>query len=565
MSSPATFADLGLDDRLLHAIDSLGYETPTPIQDRAIPPMLAGKDLVGRARTGSGKTGAFGLSLLQRITRDNAVRALVLAPTRELAQQVTQALRSFDPGVRIHAIYGGTAYQPQLRALSRGVNVVVGTPGRVLDLISKGSLDLSALEVFVLDEGDQMLQFGFIEDVEKILDATRPGRQVALFSATMPDPVRRLAERYLDDPVEISIGGEGPSIDHIEQQWMRVPHRHKLDALVRVLEGNPGVPAIVFARTRQGCAELADALARRGLSVDALHGDLTQAARERVLARLKAGQLEVLIATDVAARGLDVERLELVINLDLPANADDYVHRIGRTGRAGREGRAINFVAPGQFRFVKDVKRKFGVDMEELPVPSDADVVRQQRRSLEDSLEAVRDDADADADAAAAIGRLLATGEWTAEQIAAAALHLLAEAHGIELGELPDDAPPEWSVPRSRHDRHDRNDRRDRGRGRDDRGRDRGGRDPHPGGPDGGGELFVAAGHRHGVRPGDLVGALANELGIPGSRIGKIKILDTKSFVGLSERDLDRVLRERRALEVRGRQAKLDRARGPRR
>jgi len=555
MSTPKTFAELGLDDRFLQAIDALGYEAPTPIQAQAIPPMLQGRDLVGRARTGSGKTGAFGLAMLQRISRDKKVRAMVLAPTRELAQQVTQALRSFDPKVRTHAIYGGTAYGPQLRALDAsrgpGVNVVVGTPGRVLDLLDKGALDLSDLELFVLDEGDQMLQFGFIEDVERILDATPKGRQVALFSATMPNAVRRLAEKYLEDPVEISIGGQGPSIDHITQQWMRVPHRHKLDALLRVLEGHPGVPTLVFARTRRTCAELADALARKGMGVDALHGDLTQAARERVLARLKAGQLEVLIATDVAARGLDVERLGLVINLDLPANVDDYVHRIGRTGRAGRSGRAINFVAPSQMRFVKVIRRKFGVQMEELAVPSDADVVRQQRRTLEDRLEAIRDDADADVDAAAAIERLLATGDWTSEQIAAAALHLLAEAHGIELGELPDDAPPEWSQRRSRRERQDRHDRGPRHERRD----------HERYGPEA--ELFLAAGKRHGVRPGDIVGALANEIGIPGSRIGKIKILDTKSFVGLSERDLSRVLGSRKFLELRGRQAKLDRARGP--
>lgn len=553
-AAPDSFDDLGLDDRLLQAVEALGFEAPTPIQAQAIPKLLTGTDLVGRARTGSGKTAAFGLALLQRITRDQQVRAMVLAPTRELAQQVTQALRSFDSSVRTHAIYGGTAYEPQLRALRRGVSVVVGTPGRTLDLIERGALDLSALEVFVLDEGDQMLQLGFLEDVEAILDATPDGRQVALFSATMPNEVRRIAERYLDDPEVVSIGGKGPSIDHIRQQFMWVPHRFKLDALERVLDSHPGQPTIVFARTRRTCAEVADALARDGRSVDALHGDLSQAARERVLARMRAGQIDTLIATDVAARGLDVDRLGLVVNFDLPEGPDAYVHRIGRTGRAGREGTAISFVDPRQRRFVSGVKRRFNVSLEELEVPTDADVVRTQRQGLETHLEAVRDDADADADAADAIQRLLATGEWTAEQIAAAALHLLAEERGIELGELPDDAPPDW-VRRGK----------DRQRGNktswDDRGSPRHDRRGAPPSDDQAVELFIAAGKRHGVRPKDVVGALANEVGIPGGRIGKITILDTRTFVGLSPQDLDRVLQSRRFLEIRGRNAKLDRAR----
>lgn len=552
-TTPTTFGDLGLDDRLLQAVDALGFESPTPIQAEAIPRLLTGVDLVGRARTGSGKTAAFGLSLLQRITRDAKVRALVLAPTRELAQQVTQALRSFDPGVRTHAIYGGTAYAPQLNALRRGVNVVVGTPGRLLDLLDRGSLDLSALEVLVLDEGDQMLQLGFLEDVERIFDATPDGRQIALFSATMPKAVSRLAERYLNEPEVLSIGGKGPSIDHIVQQYMRVPHRHKLDALIRVLDSHPGEPAIVFARTRKGTAELADALAQGGRSVDALHGDLSQAARERVLSRLKSGQIDVLIATDVAARGLDVDRLELVVNLDLPDGPENYVHRIGRTGRAGRKGTAISFVAPNQRRFVNDVERRFKVRLQELDVPSDAELVRRQRRTLEDHLESIRDDADADADAADAIGRLLATGDWTAEQIAAAALHLLAEERGIDLGDLPEDEPPFWA----RHRRGQERGGRHWDRGQDPR-HDRRGSPPRD---DQAAELFIAAGRRHGIRPKDIVGALANEVGIPGGRIGKITILDGRSFVGLSPNDLDRVLRMRRSLEIRGRDAKLDRAR----
>ncbi len=544
MTTETTFADLGLEPALLEALEDLGFENPTPVQAAAIPPLLAGRDIVGRARTGSGKTAAFGLPTLQRITRDKNVRALILAPTRELAQQVNLAMRSFSPSTHTFAIYGGTSYDPQLRALRRGTSVVVGTPGRILDLLDRGALDLSKLEVLVLDEGDQMLQLGFLEDVERIIEASNPDRQLALFSATMPDDIRRIADKHQTDSVEVSIGGEGPVIDHIEQMWMRVPHRHKFDALVRVLEGQPGVPTLVFARTRRSCAEIADGLAKKGIGADALHGDLNQAARERVLARLRAGRLNVLIATDVAARGLDVDGLELVINLDLPEGPDAYVHRIGRTGRAGRAGKAINFVAPSQRRFVRDVRRRFDIQMAELPIPSDADVARQQRRGLEKRLEDVRDDAPSDV--IAAVDRLLTTGEWTADEIAVAALTLLADASGIDLGDLPDDAPPHWSV----HPR-DRPDRGGQARGPHNRGSD----------PTNEARLFIAAGYRHGVRPGDIVGAIANETGLPGSSIGKIDIFDGKTYVGLSNQDIAHVLDATRTLDIRGRKAKLDRVR----
>lgn len=549
--SEHSFDSLGLDKHLLVALDALGFEAPTPVQADTIPRLLRGADMVARARTGSGKTAAFGLPLLQTIDRDKKVRGLVLAPTRELAQQVTQALRSFDPKCSIQAIYGGTAYEPQLRALRKGLSVVVGTPGRLLDLLDRGSLNLSHLQFVVLDEGDQMLQLGFLEDVQRIFDAAPDDRQTAIFSATMPKQIRALAEKYLADPDMVSIGGKGPSVDHIEQQWMSVPHRHKTDALFRMLESHRGVPTIVFARTRKSCAEVATELAKRGLGADALHGDLSQAARERVLTRLRAGQIDVLIATDVAARGLDVDRLELVINYDLPSDPDSYVHRIGRTGRAGRAGKAISFVAPKQGGFVRDVKRRFGVEMERLKVPSDADLVRGKRGALEAQLEAVRDDAEADFHAAEAVDRLLSSGEWTPEQIASAALHLLAAEKGVELGELPDDAPPDW-VRQSKVSKGGKG--WDRGSPRHDRS------GPRPR-PDQQAQLFIAVGRRHGVRPKDLVGALANETGIPGGRIGKITILDTKSFIGLDSGDLDKVLRARRSLEIRGRQAKMERAR----
>jgi len=338
-----------------------------------------------------------------------------------------------------------------------------------------------------------------------------------------------------------------------------VPHAHKLEALLRVLEGQPGVPTIVFARTRKGCAEVADALIGRGVSADALHGDLNQAARERVLGRLRSGAIQVLVATDVAARGLDVDRLELVVNLDLPDSIDDYVHRIGRTGRAGREGVALSFVTPRQRGFLHAVRKRFGVELTQIPVPSDADVVRQQRGALEARLEEVRDGASLDEDAADAVARLVDSGDWTAAQVAAAAIHLLAEEAGVSLGDLPNDEPPAWSVERRRERKQEPRERRER-RGRPDRA-PRGLRGEHSGPVRDETALFLAAGRRHGVGKGDLVGALANECGIPGERIGRITVLDGRSFVVLQRDDLDKILRERKTLELRGRHAKLDIAR----
>ncbi|HJL49182.1 MAG TPA: DEAD/DEAH box helicase, partial [Polyangiaceae bacterium LLY-WYZ-15_(1-7)] len=347
------FDAFGFDPRIVHALGAIGFDAPTPIQAEAMPPLLEGRDVIGRARTGSGKTAAFGLPLLQRVVAtarpdSDGVRALVLTPTRELALQVTKALRSFAEGLPIEmvTVYGGAAYGPQLKALRRGVPIVVGTPGRVLDHVERGTLDLSALELLVLDEADEMLRMGFFEDVERVFERAPDSRQVALFSATMPPPIQAVAENRLPDPIEVQVEDSALSVDHIEQRGILVPERHKLDALERLLAAEPLTGAIVFCRTRAGCAETADALAKRGLSVDALHGDLNQAARERVLMRFRAGRLQVVVATDVAARGIDVDTVSHVITYDLPPAPEEYVHRIGRTGRAGRDGVAISLVTP---------------------------------------------------------------------------------------------------------------------------------------------------------------------------------------------------------------------------
>ncbi|MCA9567546.1 MAG: DEAD/DEAH box helicase, partial [Myxococcales bacterium] len=341
-----SFSALGLDERLIEALDALGFTAPTPIQAAAVPAVISGSDVVGRARTGSGKTAAFGLGVLQRLltSEGKGVRALVLAPTRELALQVSEALDSFAAKVpfRTATVYGGAPYPPQIHAL-KTATVVVGTPGRLLDHLERGTLSLSDVQCVVLDEADEMLRMGFIDDVETLLAATPEGRQVVLFSATMPEAIQKIADKHQRDAVEIQVEDRDLMVGHIRQVFMRVPRRNRIDALVRVLRGTTRDATLVFARTRAECAEVADELARRGVPADALHGDLNQAARERVLARLRARRLDVVVATDVAARGLDVDHITHVVNLELPGDAETYVHRIGRTGRVGREGMAILF------------------------------------------------------------------------------------------------------------------------------------------------------------------------------------------------------------------------------
>jgi len=383
--SPSTFEGLSIDPRLIDAVGALGFESPTPIQAEAIPPLVSGRDVIGRARTGSGKTAAFGLPVLERVKAGGkSVKALLLCPTRELALQVTDALRSYAAQlpVRVVTLYGGASYGPQLKALSQGVSVVVGTPGRVLDHLERGTLDLTELELFVLDEADEMLRMGFIDDVEKLLAATPKGRQVALFSATMPPPIKRIAKMHLNEPLIVQVESEELTTAHIAQRGVLVPNRNKLEALQRVLSAEPRGATLVFARTRAGCAEAASYLAQRGLRVDALHGDLNQQARELVVTRLRANQLDVVVATDVAARGLDVEHLTHVVNLDLPNDPETYVHRIGRTGRAGRKGVAIAFVAPSERGRIRRFQDTLGVKIERMDVPSDADILAARRARL---------------------------------------------------------------------------------------------------------------------------------------------------------------------------------------
>ena len=337
-----TFRDLGLAGPLLAALDAVGYESPSPIQAATIPPLLAGRDMVGQAQTGTGKTAAFALPILSRLDlRRSKPQALVLAPTRELAIQVAEAFQRYAaklPGFHVLPIYGGQSYGPQLSGLKRGAHVVVGTPGRVIDHLERGSLDLSQLTTLVLDEADEMLRMGFIDDVEAVLKKTPPTRQIALFSATMPAPIKRIAQNHLRDPAEIAIKAKTTTATNIRQRYWYVSGLHKLDALTRILEVEQFEAMLVFMRTKQATEELAQKLQARGFSAAAINGDVVQAQRERTIQQLKDGQIDILVATDVAARGLDVERISHVLNFDIPTDTEAYVHRIGRTGRAGRSG-----------------------------------------------------------------------------------------------------------------------------------------------------------------------------------------------------------------------------------
>ncbi|HEY0783521.1 MAG TPA: DEAD/DEAH box helicase, partial [Thermoanaerobaculia bacterium] len=428
-TSPSGFAALGVAEPVLRALAELGYEAPTPIQERTIPPLLAGRDLIGQAQTGTGKTAAFAIPLLQALAPQSlAVQALVLTPTRELAIQVAEAIHAYAKHlgrISVLPVYGGQPIGLQLKRLARGVQVVVGTPGRVLDHLRRGTLSFAALSVAVLDEADEMLRMGFLEDVEAILaqapDAAA-GRQTALFSATLPPEVRRIAKRHLHDPVSIEVAHRTLTVPTTLQRYLNVSEKQKLDALTRLLETETSEAVLIFTRTKTGAAELAEKLVARGYAAEAMHGDMGQAQRETVLRRLRAGQVEIVVATDVAARGLDVEHLSHVVNYDVPNDAEAYVHRIGRTGRAGRSGIAILFVTPRERRMMQEIERYTGQRLTAMKMPTEADVAARRSAVFKESLRKTL--REGDLDLYVALVEELAEEGYDMAEVAAAAARL---------------------------------------------------------------------------------------------------------------------------------------------
>ena len=558
------FADLGLPEPLLRALADVGYESPSPIQAATIPPLLAGRDVLGQAQTGTGKTAAFALPILARIDPAQArPQALVLAPTRELALQVAEAFHKYAaqlPGFQVLPIYGGQGYGPQLSALKRGVQVVVGTPGRVIDHLHRGSLDLSQLRCLVLDEADEMLRMGFIDDVETVLKKTPESRQVALFSATMPAQIRRIAQTYLKDPVEIAIKSSTTTAKNIRQRYWMVSGVNKLDALTRILEAEPFDGMLVFARTKLGTQELAEKLAARGLSAAAIHGDVEQKQREKMVQSLKDGRIDILVATDVAARGLDVDRISHVLNYDIPYDTESYVHRIGRTGRAGRSGEAILFVAPRERGMLGAIERATRQKIEPMQLPSVEAVNEHRVAKFLDRIGGALEGSDL-SPFRELVERYEHERNVPAVEIAAALAKLLQGDTPLLLPAAPerarnsprpprdDDYAPSSRAPRAprQHDKPGH-----------------GARPPRPPAPTGiaanaGEALFndaparparparepapevvmetfrIEVGHVHGVQPGNIVGAIANEADLESRYIGRIDIRDDYSLVDLPE------------------------------
>ena len=542
-----TFADLGLSDALVTALAGLGYEEPTPIQREAIPPLLEGRDLLGQAATGTGKTAAFALPLLERLQGGGTDPVgLVLVPTRELAIQVSEATHRYGRGLgaRVVPVYGGQPIGRQIRALEGGVDVVVATPGRALDHISRGTLRLGGLRVVVLDEADEMLDMGFAEDIEAILEATPAERQTVLFSATLPARIDRIARKHLRDPVRIAIGreqttpGEAPKVRQVAYV---VPRSAKAAALGRVLDVESPEAAIVFCRTRGDVDSLTETLNGRGYRAEALHGGMDQSQRDRVMGRLRGRTADLLIATDVAARGLDIDHLTHVINYEVPSAPESYVHRIGRVGRAGREGVAITLAEPREHRMLKTIERvtSMRIAVEKLPTVADlrARQLELTRAALHESL--LSDDLDGFRVVVETL-----TDEFDVMEVALAAVKLAHEASGAVAAD--DEEIPEAPPPSSRPDRP---------RGKPDEG------DRRRKTSTGMVRLFVPLGRAAGVRPQDLVGAIANESSVRGREIGAIEITERFSLVEVPEASADEVITALKRTTIKNRKANVRRER----
>jgi ATP-dependent RNA helicase DeaD len=523
--APIAFADLGLSPPLLEGLADTGYEAPTAIQARTIPALLEGRDLIGQAQTGTGKTAAFALPILQKLNLDNAaVQALVLTPTRELAIQVAEAIHTYSKRlghVRALPVYGGSPMSQQIRRLKQGVHVVVGTPGRIMDHLRRGTLTFESLRTVVLDEADEMLRMGFIDDVEWILGQIPGQRQTALFSATMPPQIRKIAERHLRNPERIEIERTARTMPAIEQRYLNVTERQKLDALTRVLEVETSEATLVFVRTKTSAADVAERLQARGYAAEAMHGDMTQAQREQTIRRLRGSQVEIVVATDVAARGLDVDQISHVVNYDVPHDSESYVHRIGRTGRAGRAGTAILFVTPRETRLLKVIERFTGQKITPMRMPSAADVAARRVALFKEQLRAAARE-DGLEPYLTLVEELVEEGLDVAE-IAAAAARL------ARAGKPLDDAAAAERPAAP------------------------------PAGADDGGmvRLFIDAGRDAGVRPADIVGAIAGETGLSGQAIGSIDLYDRFAFVEVPSANVQQVLSGMQRVKIRNRPVKV--------
>jgi ATP-dependent RNA helicase DeaD len=584
IESTASFSDLKLSDAVLRALADVGYESPSPIQAQTIPVLLSGQDMLGQAQTGTGKTAAFALPALTKIdlTRHEP-QVLVLVPTRELALQVSEAFLRYAAhlkGFHVLPIYGGQSYQPQLNALRRGVHVVVGTPGRVIDHMNRGTLKLTGLTLLVLDEADEMLRMGFIDAVESILEQTPPQRQVALFSATIPAPIRRIAAKHLRTPVEVTIKSKTSTATNIRQRYWMVSGMHKLDALTRILEAETFDGMLVFTRTKHATVELAEKLEARGFAAAPLNGDIPQPLRERTVARLKAGQIDIVVATDVAARGLDVERIGHVVNYDVPYDTESYVHRIGRTGRAGRKGEAILFIAPRERNMLRAIERATRQAIEPMNLPS-VDAVNTLRiakfkqriaetiakgegnlyRPLLEQMEAesglpLMDIAAALASLSQGATPLLLAGKPERPVEAAAPARVYdrdreeraprrEETRSVERDRPGDRERPSDRAPPERPRRTDREDSP--------------AEPPRRSGPAQMETFRIEVGSVHGIKPGNIVGAIANESGIEGVHIGRVDIREDHSYVDLPEGMPKQIFKELQKVRVAGRELRISR------
>ena len=550
MNNPTLFSDLGLNEQMLHAVQALGYERPTPIQEQTIPLLLEGRDVLGQAQTGTGKTAAFALPLIARL--DMAAKLpqiLVLAPTRELAIQVAEAFQQYGhhiKGFHVLPVYGGQSYEIQLRQLKRSPQVIVGTPGRVMDHIRRGTLKLESLQAMVLDEADEMLRMGFIDDVDWILEHTPKGRQTALFSATMPSAIRRIAEAHLNNPEQVTIKDKTSTASTIRQRYWMVSGRNKMDALTRILEFEPFEGVLIFVRTKTATVEIAERLEARGYGATALNGDIQQNQREKIVGQLKKGKIDIVVATDVAARGLDVERISHVINYDIPHDTESYVHRIGRTGRAGRKGDAILFVAPREQRMLASIERATRQKVEQLVMPTTEQIndrrVADFKQRITDTLSTGGLESFADI-----IEQYELEHNIPAQEIAAALARMLQGDSPLLLS--PEAAENRRVEEKSRHDRPARQEipedkrpsikrmQRDvEGPTNRNAGNERPVRTKRPEGLEPGKERFrLEVGSVHGAQPSNIVGAIANEAGLEGEYIGRVDIHEDYSTVDLPE------------------------------